>query len=262
MRKSPVERIKSVPIIAMTANAMASDEARTRAAGMNAHVTKPINPERLFEVLASTVSLSGGGSPVTRKETADVTELPYEIPGLDVKDALVRLAGNRKLYRQILERFGRDYANAPQQMDDMKARRDLEGIQRLSHSLAGVAGNLGAASVYVAAKAAENAVKNGQDPDVEVNALKTSLIAVLAELSILNLPDPNAGFDSILIPSLEGLPEDLLNEMRSAVQRADIDAIEKIIERVSPLHPAAGRNLAKFAEEFDYESFRSVLGMK
>ena len=40
-----------IPIIAMTAHAMAGDEEKSLAAGMNGHVTKPIDPDQLFAAL-------------------------------------------------------------------------------------------------------------------------------------------------------------------------------------------------------------------
>jgi two-component system, sensor histidine kinase and response regulator len=44
-------RFDSLPIIAMTANAMAADRDRCLEAGMNDHIAKPIDPEQLFKVL-------------------------------------------------------------------------------------------------------------------------------------------------------------------------------------------------------------------
>ena len=44
-------RFNSLPIIAMTANAMAADRDRCLEAGMNDHIAKPIDPEQLFRVL-------------------------------------------------------------------------------------------------------------------------------------------------------------------------------------------------------------------
>ena len=42
---------RTIPIIAMTANAFDSDIEKSKAAGMNAHLAKPIDPERLYQVL-------------------------------------------------------------------------------------------------------------------------------------------------------------------------------------------------------------------
>ena len=44
---------KTIPIIAMTANAFVDDELASKNAGMNEHLSKPIKPELLFNILAS-----------------------------------------------------------------------------------------------------------------------------------------------------------------------------------------------------------------
>ena len=42
---------RQIPIIAMTANAFDDDIEKSKAAGMNAHLAKPIDPARLFQTL-------------------------------------------------------------------------------------------------------------------------------------------------------------------------------------------------------------------
>ena len=64
------ERFATLPIIAMTALAMAGDAEKTRAAGMNDHVTKPVNPELLMAALARWVRRPGVGDPATGAASA------------------------------------------------------------------------------------------------------------------------------------------------------------------------------------------------
>ena len=52
IRNLPTEWTKTVPIIAMTANAFEEDIEKTREAGMNAHLSKPIEPLIMFSTLA------------------------------------------------------------------------------------------------------------------------------------------------------------------------------------------------------------------
>ena len=48
----------TIPIVAMTANAFAEDMEMSRRAGMNAHLSKPIDPETLYHTLEDLWSLS------------------------------------------------------------------------------------------------------------------------------------------------------------------------------------------------------------
>ena len=53
IRRSSHELAKTIPIIAMTANAFAEDIKNALSAGMNAHIAKPIDPQKLYETLAA-----------------------------------------------------------------------------------------------------------------------------------------------------------------------------------------------------------------
>ena len=50
------EDSKTIPIIALTANAFDEDVQRSLQAGMNAHLTKPVEPEHLYETLKEFIS--------------------------------------------------------------------------------------------------------------------------------------------------------------------------------------------------------------
>jgi signal transduction histidine kinase/CheY-like chemotaxis protein len=61
-----------IPIIAMTAHAMAGDEDKSLQAGMNGHVTKPIDPEQLFVTLQKWIK------PGEKRSRVQQTEIPLE----------------------------------------------------------------------------------------------------------------------------------------------------------------------------------------
>ena len=59
---SAPEKTKSIPIIAMTANAFDEDVRQSLQAGMNAHLSKPVEPERLYDTLKQVIQSRGGNS--------------------------------------------------------------------------------------------------------------------------------------------------------------------------------------------------------
>ncbi len=162
---------KRLPILAMTANAMSGDKEKALAAGMNDHVAKPINPEHLFETLKKFVHISSAdvqeknSNEVRNKEKLD-SVLPQRLPGIDIEDGLLRVAGNKQLFKKLLFKLVEQYENATTDISKMLIENRLEEAQRFSHSLKGVAGNLGAESLQAASASVEHAFKEDRLDEV------------------------------------------------------------------------------------------------
>ena len=141
-------RFADLPIIAMTAHATIEERQKCLDAGMNGHVSKPIDPAALFETVERFAAARVPGPAVPAAEPApaavsDRDELPA-VPGLDVADGLGRVAGNTKLYRKLLHRFATTQADAFGQMRSALAEGRRPDAERHAHTLKGVAGSLGA----------------------------------------------------------------------------------------------------------------------
>ncbi|MGE5255117.1 MAG: response regulator, partial [Hyphomicrobiales bacterium] len=102
----------SLPIIAMTAHAMSGDHEKSLAAGMNDHITKPIDPAKLFRTLAKWIghreampeaaeAFPAATGPQAAEPPPPEGTLPAAMPGFDLPDGLQRLLGNRALYRKL-----------------------------------------------------------------------------------------------------------------------------------------------------------------
>jgi two-component system, sensor histidine kinase and response regulator len=211
-------RFNALPIIAMTAHAMAPERKRSLDAGMNAHITKPIDPEILLQTIerhiprgdadeflygewkvidqsaaarqnhSSTSEMST--QPATTQsitqsesETGCPPELPV-LPGVDVKAALKRLRGNREKYSELLLGFRRKNARIAETLTTMLDHDDLSGATRLAHALKGSGGNLGMLSVYECAMRIESACRNGELALARksVSALDAAMSALMASL--------------------------------------------------------------------------------
>ena len=157
-----------LPILAMTANAMAGDRERSLAGGMNDHVTKPIDPEELFGVLLRWLPdrvADGAVGEIAADAPAPPlppTDLGLDlIPGLDTADGMRRVLGRREAYVGLLRRFA---AGQPGAMRDIRAaladgRRDE--AERGAHTLKGVAGTIGARQLQREAGDVEAALRRG-----------------------------------------------------------------------------------------------------
>jgi PAS domain S-box-containing protein len=173
------QRFQDLPIFAMTAHATLEERDLCLANGMNGHISKPIEPARLFDTLGTVARQSPKAAPGGTSATGDstVTDLP-PVDGLDRADGLRRVGGNSRLYVKLLRQFASQQADAVGQIRAALAGNDTDCATRLAHTLKGVAGSLGAAQVQAAAASAEILLRDGSAP-AAVNAALEQLAGVL-----------------------------------------------------------------------------------
>jgi len=155
-------RFQSLPIIAMTAHALTEERQRCLDAGMNDHVTKPIEPDALFAALKRWVKTRpmGAAPAAAPAKPAQETGLPV-IEGVDTDGGLRRLAGNKRLFRSLLEQFAAKQKDAAAQISAALQGGDQALAGRIAHTVKGVAGNLGIGDVQSAAEKVERAIREG-----------------------------------------------------------------------------------------------------
>ncbi|AFU98630.1 response regulator [Simiduia agarivorans] len=161
------EKGQSVPIIAMTANAMKEDEQRCLAAGMNDYLTKPINIDKALATVCQWLERTGvQAAPASnsRKAAAKPGDGLPKMPGLDTQRGLINCSGNASLYIRLLQEFAEDYADVPRQIMQLLDEENWSEAHQKTHSLKGVSGNLGANLLYLATKELDNNIRQ-QNPD-------------------------------------------------------------------------------------------------
>ena len=162
-------RHHDLPIIAMTAHAMAGDKAKSLAAGVPDHVTKPIDPDKLYRTLGQYISrpASQAEAGPADQEAASIIipeeaeELP-ELDGIDVTAGLKRLLGNKKTYLRILRQFGKESQGAAETIQEYASQGKDKEAAILAHTLKGAAGDLGAVALQEAAAAGRSLVQGGR----------------------------------------------------------------------------------------------------
>jgi PAS domain S-box-containing protein len=178
--------LADLPIIAMTAHALEEERRRCLASGMNDHVAKPIDPSALLMVLSRWLPARGdAGEPP--HETAAAPDLPAALPGVDLPAALSRLSGNRELLLKMLRNFGQEWSGAHESIQAALSAGDLQQARQTVHTLRGVAGNLSVTHVAASAEALEQALKRGENHEIErgLETLAAALAPVLAGLERL-----------------------------------------------------------------------------
>ena len=167
--------LTDLPVVAMTAHALTGDRERCLEAGMNDHITKPIDPRRLYATLASIL-----GRSVPLPESVTPTA-PFQCLDIDMEAGVERLGGNRGLYLRLLEEFREQFQDCGQKFGEMAESQDWPGLLALAHSLAGVAGNLAMPALEGAAREMESAARRGLLGDLM--ALKGALAKTLSAMA-------------------------------------------------------------------------------
>ncbi|MEM9589845.1 MAG: response regulator [Pseudomonadota bacterium] len=193
-------RFKDLPIIAMTAAAMAADRERCLNAGMNDHITKPIDPDNLLGALVRWIGRSGTSEPARNTadpvseapEVSHVAVAPLDIPEIDVASALKRTGGNRTRYESLLRRFAQKQASVVEEIRTLLSTGDAATAERAAHSLKGAASTLGAMTVSEAAAAAETAIRDGHGVDETLASLSNNLARAVEAIETA-LPEREKG---------------------------------------------------------------------
>ncbi len=126
------KRFGKLPIVALTAHASAEEGARCLSEGMNAHLTKPIEPTALYRAIAYWSKVASA-------------EQPLQIEGINVAQGLRHCADNRALYTSLLQRFLASSADTARELRQAIEGADFATAERAAHTLKGVGANLGAA---------------------------------------------------------------------------------------------------------------------
>jgi signal transduction histidine kinase/CheY-like chemotaxis protein/HPt (histidine-containing phosphotransfer) domain-containing protein len=164
-----------LPVVGLTAHAMEEERERCLAAGMAAHVTKPIDVNALVDVLLRHLPTSDKHEKhaipaMTQPALGSEKSRQDLLPGFAVDGALENLQCDLPTFRKILLTFYTQRRNNCKEIAALLTQGDIEQAREIVHGVAGSSGYLGALKLYREARAMEDACKTG-----DINAVMERL---------------------------------------------------------------------------------------
>jgi len=223
-------QMRQLPIVAMTANALASDRDRCLTAGMDDHIPKPIDVAVLHATLAHWLKVREGESPLPRPVV--IPESATEASEIDTASALARMGGNRSMYDRLLVRFRENQGDAVDRLRADQQQGDSAAMILRAHTLRGLAGNIGAVGLSRLAAELEERLRHGTPTGDEVVG---QLLAKLGEAlpKALSIPATltEAARPTAPGPDLEN-HENALSSLRQLLDNDDAAAV-RYFEEIS-----------------------------
>ena len=184
-----------LPVIAMTASALAEDRDRALASGMNAHITKPIDVELMLRTMADWIDARSAAAPssalspaLASSATAAATPLAQaDIAAIDTADGLNRCMGKLDLYQRVLRGFRDAERHFAAKMQDALSTARWDDALRAAHDLKGLAGTIGAHRLQQGAASLHKALaeRNTALAQTELAQACNELDTVLREIEFL-----------------------------------------------------------------------------
>jgi CheY-like chemotaxis protein len=172
-------KLNDVPIIAMTANAMASDRDACLRAGMNAHLGKPFDAPHLIQIICQ---YTGQCDVANHPTAAQVAAAPavsseehavHQEEAICLQDAIRRMGGNQIMYLKLLPRFQQQLDELPNRLQTLVVADDMVTFSRELHSLKGSSAMMGASNFSNEIAAIEKLLKHDpQHPDTQQRVAK------------------------------------------------------------------------------------------
>ncbi|MBF0444686.1 MAG: response regulator [Magnetococcales bacterium] len=285
--------LTKLPIITMSANAMAGERERSLKAGMDDYLSKPIDVNRLYGALLRWIKPVGErvykpASKVTSKtdaqQAADKAGKILEAepaeqdkpkqsrvtldPAIDWEEGLVRVGGNETLLHKLIKSFGKDYGNISAQINSEIAAGRFEQAKRLVHGVKGMAGNISAKDLHNAAREYEQQLgANPRDLTAIEDAAKVFAVSMQVVVAIANKDDqihdnvePSTGdYSSIDQKQVDKL----LTTVKDLLQKNDFDVVESVtkLQELLQKTPSKSRctELATHVDDLEFEKAMVLL---
>jgi PAS domain S-box-containing protein len=170
----------TIPIIALTAYAMAEDREKCIASGCNAYLSKPIEEETLLRTVREYLESDHSLEPIESTKAGSAGSPPSAGEADGSKRIMSSLAGDVRIMR-ILPEFVDGLPGKVLKIIDLLERNDLPALHLVAHQLLGTCGGYGFDAVSQPARSVEQSIIAGEDVE-SIKAAVKSLVEVIRRI--------------------------------------------------------------------------------
>jgi signal transduction histidine kinase/CheY-like chemotaxis protein/HPt (histidine-containing phosphotransfer) domain-containing protein len=276
----PLPGMANIPIIAMTAHAMTEERDACIAAGMNDHVSKPIDATHLFETLAKWAPGVKDAGDAAAPETATpppaapptTPSAPDDAPAtaaapantsgdgtFNFTDAKKRLGLDDAFFFKLLRDFNEKYANFGAELTAALEAGDREAASRLAHTIGGLAGTIGAETLQTESRALESALRDQDIDEVDAASLIAAHVKVRETLDAMANDEADAAVEET---GTKGDLKQLLDDLDADFASKRMSARKRLDELKSALGGSAAATfgeLSEAADKLNFDKARQIL---
>ncbi|WP_051092080.1 response regulator [Colwellia piezophila] len=283
-----IEKYEHLPIVAMTANAMVGDKEKVLACGMNDHIAKPINPNKMYSCIAKWFKKNNSHTAVEQiNELAETieqvndksnqrveykldvlegTEAEYiqklrQVEAIDVNSAISHCQHNISLLDKLLHRYCYETCDVRLKFEQAINSNEPTLAIRLAHSLKGTSATVGLHSISSLFSNIEQMLQSNEkqvDIKLKINEVARKLDVILPEITGISFNVKTKGKIQNKVDSQE-----LLGQLKHMLLASDAESFEIVLKLLSSdLYLSQQEQLDKLKsaiEMFDFESALSIL---
>ena len=172
-----------IPIVAMTAHAMKGDKERFLQAGMDAYISKPVQAQRLIDVIGGLVSPN-------REEEKGMTDELSSGLAFDLDAVLAHFGGDAEFLQEVADLFCEEAPVLLEQIRNSIASSDAGSLERSAHALKGAVGNFGVGRAWECALKLEVMGRDGEMSYAQsvFEQLRAEIIGITEDLAVFRQP--------------------------------------------------------------------------
>ncbi|MEA3315754.1 MAG: response regulator [Campylobacterota bacterium] len=257
---------KNIPIIAMTAHAMSDDMQKSLDAGMNDHITKPIDPDKFFEALLKYIKPKKDKESFNNQEkqnsnSIDIfNNLDNTTDIINIEEALKRVFGNQKAFYKILKKFQNNYSNFDKLIIDLIKQNKLIEAEKKVHELKGISGNISATKLYQHMILLDSILKKGDTPfSKHLVKLQEYLKEVLEYISNIKIDEGDDLSKEFDINKVKNLIDIILENLEKNIVLSN-DALDELIPYLKDTkYEEFSKSLDEAISNFDTDSASQLI---